>query len=80
MTEGGGAKVITITATLNHAPRAVATALSLTVGTAGDTAVEGTDYGTVGSLTLTIGAGAQSRRRRSRSVPRTTTGRRGTRS
>ena len=60
VTEGGGAKVITITATLNHAPRAVATALSLTVGTAGDTAVEGTDYGTVGSLTLTIGAGAQS--------------------
>ena len=60
VTEGGGAKVITITATLNHAPRNVATALTLSVGESGDTAVEGTDYGTVGSLTLTIGAGAQS--------------------
>ena len=60
LSEGGGAKVITITASLNHAPRNVATALTLSVGESGDTAVEGTDYGTVGSLTLTIGAGAQS--------------------
>ena len=58
LTEGGGAKVITITATLNQAPRAVATALALSVGAASDTAVEGTDYGTVGSQTLTISAGA----------------------
>ena len=60
LTEGGGAKVITITATLNQAPRAVATVLTLSVGAASDTAVEGTDYGTVGSLTLTISAGATS--------------------
>ena len=58
LTEGGGAKVITITATLNQAPRAVATVLTLSVGAASDTAVEGTDYGTVGSQTLTISAGA----------------------
>ena len=58
LAEGGGAKLITITASLNHAPRNVATALSLSVGASGDTALEGTDYATVGSLSLTIGAGA----------------------
>ena len=52
--------MITVTASLNHAPRAVATALALSVGAVGDTAVEGTDYGTIGSLSLTIGAGASS--------------------
>ena len=35
----------------------MATVLSLSVGASGDTAVEGTDYGTVGNLSLTIGAG-----------------------
>ena len=38
----------------------MATVLSLSVGESGDTALEGTDYATVGSLTLTIGAGATS--------------------
>ena len=60
LAEDGGAKLITITASLNHAPRNVATALSLSVGASGDTALEGTDYATVGSLSLTIGAGASS--------------------
>ena len=60
LSEGGGAKLITITASLNHAPRNVATALSLSVGASGDTALEGTDYATVGGLSLTIGAGATS--------------------
>ena len=56
LSEGAGATEITITATLNQAPRNVATVLSLSVGESGDTALEGTDYATVGSLTLTIGA------------------------
>ena len=60
LSEGAGATEITITASLNQAPRNVATVLSLSVGESGDTAVEGTDYATVGSLTLTIGAGATS--------------------
>ena len=58
LSEGAGATEITITATLNQAPRNVGTALTLSVGESGDTAVEGTDYGTVGSQTLTISAGA----------------------
>ena len=36
------------------------TVLSLSVGESGDTALEGTDYATVGSLTLTIESGAAS--------------------
>ena len=60
LSEGAGATEITITASLNQAPRNVATVLSLSVGESGDTALEGTDYATVGGLTLTIGAGATS--------------------
>ena len=60
LSEGAGATEITITASLNQAPRNVATVLTLSVGESGDTAVEGTDYGTVGGLTLTISAGATS--------------------
>ena len=60
LSEGAGATEITITASLNQAPRNVATVLSLSVGESGDTAVEGTDYATVGGLTLTISAGATS--------------------
>ena len=58
LSESAVATTITITASLNQAPRNVATVLSLSVGESGDTAVEGTDYGTVGSQTLTISAGA----------------------
>ena len=60
LSEGAGETEITITASLNQAPRNVATVLSLSVGESGDTALEGTDYATVGGLTLTIGAGATS--------------------
>ena len=60
VSEDAGATVVTVTGTLNHAPRLAETAVTLTVGAAGDTAVEGTDYGTIGSLTLTIAAGSAS--------------------
>ena len=60
LSEGAGATEITITASLNQAPRNVATVLTLSVGESGDTAVEGTDYATVGGQTLTISAGATS--------------------
>ena len=60
LSESAVATAITITASLNQAPRNVATVLSLSVGESGDTALEGTDYATVGGLSLTIGAGASS--------------------
>ena len=47
---------VTVTATLNQAPRNVATVLNVSVGGSGDTAVEGTDYATVGNFLLTINA------------------------
>ena len=56
LSEGDGATTVTVTATLNQAPRNVATVLSLSVGGSGDTAAEGTDYATVGSVSLTINA------------------------
>ena len=49
-----------VTGTLDHAARLADTAVTVAVGAAGDTAAEGTDYGTVGSVTLTIAAGATS--------------------
>ncbi len=51
---------VTVTGTLDHAPRLADTVVTVTVGDAGDAATEGTDYGTVGSVTLTIAAGATS--------------------
>ena len=60
VSEDAGATVVTVTGTLNHAPRLADTVVTLTVGDADDAAVEGTDYGTVGSLTLTIAAGSAS--------------------
>ena len=60
VSEDAGATVVTVTGTLNHAPRLADTDVTLTVGDADDAAVEGTDYGTVGSLTLTIAAGSAS--------------------
>ena len=56
--EDAGATTVTVTGTLNHAPRTSATALAVSVGAAGDTAVEGTDYGTLNDLRLTIRTGA----------------------
>ena len=56
LSESDGATAVTVTATLNEAPRDVATVLSLSVGKSSDTAVEGTDYATVSNLLLTINA------------------------
>ena len=56
LSESDGATVVTVTATLNQAPRDVATVLSLSVGESSDTAVEGTDYATVSNVLLTINA------------------------
>ena len=60
VSEDAGATVVTVTGTLNHAPRLAETVVTLTVGATTDTATEGTDYGTIGSLTLTIAAGSAS--------------------
>ena len=46
-----------MTGTLNGGTRDAATAVTVSVGTSDDSAVEGTDYATVEDLTLTIGAG-----------------------
>ena len=56
LSESAATTTITVTATLNQAPRNVATVLSLSVGESSDTAVEGTDYATVSSVLLTINA------------------------
>ena len=51
---------MTVTATLNHAPRTTDTTIMVTAGGDGDAATEGTDYTTVGTVTLTITAGQTS--------------------
>ena len=59
--EDGGAKTVRVTATVDGTTRfAAATTVTVAVGVSGDSAVEGTDYGSVEDLTLTIAAGAQS--------------------
>ena len=55
--EDAGATSITVTGTLNGAARTTDTAVTVVVGATDDSAVEGTDYTTVGDLTLTITAG-----------------------
>ena len=55
--ESAAATAVTVTGTLNHAARTSATTVTVTVGAAADAAVEGTDYATVGSVTVTIAAG-----------------------
>ena len=57
LAEGAGATLVAATASLNNAPRATDTQVTLAVGATGDRAVEGTDYATVADLTLTIAAG-----------------------
>ena len=52
-----GTTSVTVTGTLNNAPRNSATSVAVTVGAPGDAAVEGTDYVTVADFTLTIDAG-----------------------
>ena len=58
VTEAAGTTEVTVTAAWAAGRRAAATALTLEVGRATDTATEGSDYTTVQDLTLTIAAGA----------------------
>ena len=55
--EDAGATQVTVTGTLNGAARTTDTAVTVVVGATDDAAAEGTDYTTVGDLTLTITAG-----------------------
>ena len=55
--EDAGATTVRVTASLNADARGQDTEVTVTVGSSGDSAVEGTDYGTVGDLSLTIRAG-----------------------
>ena len=56
--EDAASATVRVTASLNAGARAEDTEVSVTVGSGGDSAVEGTDYQAVGTLTLTIDAGA----------------------
>ena len=58
--EADDATTVTVTATLNDAPRTTDTTITVAVGDAGDPATEGTDYATVGTVTVTIKAGQTS--------------------
>ena len=58
--ESADATNVRVTGTLNHAPALTDTTVTVTVGESSDPATEGTDYGTVADLTLTIAAGASS--------------------
>ena len=58
--EHAGATSVTVTGTLNEAPRAAATVVTVSVGAPGDAATQGTDYATVAALPLTIDAGRTS--------------------
>ena len=58
--EDAGATQVEVTGTLDGAPRTSVTEVAVTVGASDDTATEGTDYATVGDLTLTIEAGEAS--------------------
>ena len=55
--EGADSTTITVTGTLDHAPRTSATSVTVAVGATADTAIEGTDYTAVADFTLTISAG-----------------------
>ncbi|MYD05021.1 MAG: hypothetical protein F4X21_08905, partial [Acidimicrobiia bacterium] len=59
--EGGGAKTVRVTATINGGTTfPAATVVTVAVGKNTDTATEGTDYTTVNDLTITIPAGQPS--------------------
>ncbi len=60
LAEDDGATSITVTGSLDAAPRNMDTEVTVTVGETNDTATEGTDYATVDDLTLTIPAGQTS--------------------
>ena len=55
--EDAGTTPVRVTASLNADARGQDTEVTVTVGASSDSAVEGTDYGTVRDLTLTIDAG-----------------------
>ena len=63
--EDAGATPVMVTAELDAAPRAVATVVTVSVGAGGDSAVAGTDYGSVADFTVRIPAGSTSGRRAS---------------
>ncbi len=58
--ESAGATTVRVTGTLDGAPRAADTDVTVRVGASSDAATEGTDYATVNDLTLTIDAGETS--------------------
>ena len=58
--EAGPTRTVTVTGTLNQAPRSTATTMAVTVGGNDDAAMEGLDYQTVEELTLTIPARSES--------------------
>ena len=58
--ESAGPTTVTVTGTLDGAPRLAATAVTVSVGASGDTALAGTDYTAVDDFTLTITAGQSS--------------------
>ena len=58
--EDAGATTVRVTASLNADARGQDTEVTVTIGAGGDSAVEGTDYGTVADLTPTIIAGETS--------------------
>ncbi len=61
ISEGGGATTVTVTATITSATRfATAKMVTVTVGKSGDSATEGTDYGNVANVSITILKGAVS--------------------
>ena len=61
LAEDGGAKTVRVTATVTGATRfAAARDITVSVGAAGDSATEGTDYDAVADQTLTLAAGAAS--------------------
>ena len=58
--EAAEATTVTVTGTLNNAARTTDTTVTVTVGDGSDAATEGTDYATVGTVTVTIAAGLTS--------------------
>ena len=61
LAEGGGAKTVRVTATLDGSTTfAVDKTVTVEVGKSGDSATEGTDYAMVGTQSITLKAGASS--------------------
>ena len=58
--ENAGSLSLKVTGTLNGPPLTTDTTVTVSVGSSGDTATEGTDYSTVDDFTLTIAAGESS--------------------